>query len=129
MVPAVLAEAVMLAHFAFLAFVALGGFLAWRRPWLRIPHVAAVCWGLVSVLFGVECPLTAWEDALRRAAGGAGLERGFIDTYLTGVVYPGEHLRTAQALVAVLVVASWVGLAVRVRRARRSRDAVRPGRS
>ena len=106
----------MLAHFAFLAYIALGGFLAWRRPWLLVPHVIAVLWVTLTVTVGLVCPLTTWEDAARRAAGGQGIPRGFIDTYLTGVVYPQEHLVAAQLLVAGLVVTSWVGLAIRSRR-------------
>jgi len=112
-----LAELVMLLHFGFLAYVALGGFLAWRRPRLIVPHVAAAVWGATSATVGIPCPLTAWEDAARRAAGAQGLARGFIDTYLTGVVYPQEHLLTAQLLVAALVAVSWTGFARRQRRA------------
>ena len=115
----------MLVHFGFLLFLAVGGFLAWRWPRLLVAHVAAAGWGLLSVLAGVECPLTAWEDALRRRAGAAGLERGFIDTYLTGVVYPAEHLRTAQLLLAGLVVVSWAGVAARRRTAHRRREHAR----
>ncbi|HYH29058.1 MAG TPA: DUF2784 domain-containing protein [Pseudonocardia sp.] len=111
-----LAELVMLLHFGFLVYVSLGGFLAWRRPWLIVPHAAAAAWGAITATVGIPCPLTAWEDAARRRAGEAGLERGFIDTYLTGVVYPQEHLLTAQLLVAVLVAVSWTGLVVRLRR-------------
>ncbi|MFC5951796.1 DUF2784 domain-containing protein [Pseudonocardia lutea] len=111
-----LADAVMLVHFAFLAFVALGGFLAWRRPRVLVAHAAAVGWGLVSVLVGVECPLTAWEDRFRRLAGEQGLTRGFVDTYLTGVVYPREYLLTLQLVVAGLVALSWIGFALRRRR-------------
>ncbi len=112
-----LADAVMLAHFGFLVFLAVGGFVAWRYRWVFVPHAAAVGWAMCS-LAGVECPLTDWEDALRRLAGGQGLSRGFIDTYLTGVVYPQEHLLAAQLLVAGLAAASWIGLAVRVHRGR-----------
>jgi hypothetical protein len=115
-----LAEVVMLLHFGFLVFLALGGFLAWRWPWLVVPHVAAVTWGLLSVAAGLECPLTGWEDWARRRAGEQGLPRGFIDTYLTGVVYPAEYLVAAQVLVAMLVVGSWAGLVVRSRRRRRA---------
>ena len=82
-----LADAVMLAHFGFLVFLALGGFLAWRHPRVLVLHIAAVGWAALSVA-GMDCPLTAWEDDLRRLAGEPGLPRGFIDTYLTGVVYP-----------------------------------------
>jgi hypothetical protein len=112
-----LAELVMLLHFGFLVYVALGGFLAWRWPWLIVPHVAATVWGALNATVGVPCPLTAWEDAARRRAGELGLPRGFIDTYLTGVVYPEEHLLTAQLLVTTLVAVSWAGFLVRRPRA------------
>jgi uncharacterized protein DUF2784 len=112
-----LAELVMLLHFGFLAYVTLGGFLAWRWPWLAVPHVVAVVWGALNATVGIPCPLTAWEDAARGRAGELGLPRGFIDTYLTGVVYPEEHLLTAQLLVATLVAVSWAGFLVRRRRA------------
>jgi hypothetical protein len=111
-----LADAVMLLHFGFLAFVALGGFVAWRYRWVLIPHVVAVGWGALTVTVGLECPLTDWEDTLRRLGDEKGLPRGFIDTYLTGVVYPQEYLPTAQLLVAALVAVSWAGLAVSPRR-------------
>jgi len=65
----------------------------------------------------MDCPLTAWEDDLRRLAGEQGLPRGFIDTYLTGVVYSEAYLRPAQFLVAALIATSWAGLAARHRRA------------
>ncbi len=106
-----LAEAVMLVHFGFLVFVALGGFLAWRVRGVRALHAGAVGWGLLSAIVGVPCPLTAWEDRFRRLAGQQGLGDGFVGTYLTGVIYPPEHLRTTQLLVAALVVVSWVGFA------------------
>jgi hypothetical protein len=114
---AVLADAVTLVHFGFLVFLAVGGFLAWRYRWVFVPHAAAVAWALCS-LAGAACPLTAWEDGLRRRAGGPGLARGFVDTYLTGVVYPREDLWAAQLLLAALAAASWVGLAVRGHRDR-----------
>jgi hypothetical protein len=110
-----LGDAVMLAHFGFLAFVALGGFLAWRWPRVLVAHAGAVVWGALSVLVGLACPLTAWEDRFRRLSGEQGLPAGFIDAYLTGVVYPRDDLLAAQLLVAVLVAVSWLGLAVRHR--------------
>jgi hypothetical protein len=108
-----LADAVMLLHFGFLAFVTLGGFVAWRHRWVLVPHLIAVAWGALTVTVGLVCPLTAWEDTLRRLGDEDGLPRGFIDTYLTGVVYPQEYLPAARLLVAALIVVSWVGLAMR----------------
>jgi hypothetical protein len=116
-VSVVLADAVMLVHFGFLVFLALGGFLAWRFRWVFVPHAAAVAWAVCS-LAGAACPLTAWEDGLRRRGGEQGLPRGFVDTYLTGVIYPPDDLLAAQLLLAGLAAASWVGLAVRVHRGR-----------
>lgn len=110
-----LADLVMLAHFGFIAYVALGGFLAWWRPWLVLPHALAALWGALTVTVGLECPLTAWEAWARQQAGLQGLPRGFIDTYLTGVVYPEQHLLLVQLLVASLVAVSWAGALIRRR--------------
>ncbi|MBV2366811.1 DUF2784 domain-containing protein [Streptomonospora nanhaiensis] len=106
-------EAAMLVHFGFLAYVALGGFLAWRWPHAFWPHlvVAAYAVGLLEV--GWTCPLTVVEDWARRRAGQEGLPpEGFIDHYLTGVVYPEEHLGLVQFGMGVCVAVSWIGLLV-----------------
>ena len=113
----ILADAVMLIHFGFLVFLAVGGLLACRFRWVIVLHLAAAFWASVSVLVGAECPLTGWEDELRRLGGGQGLPGGFIDAYLTGVVYPDEHLRAVQLLLACLVVLSWLVFALHHRRA------------
>jgi hypothetical protein len=110
-----LAEATMVAHFAFLAYVVTGGLLAWRWPKAIWPHLAAAGWGLAITAFGLNCPLTYVEDSARRRAGERGLTTGFIDHYLTGVVYPARYTGLIQVLVGVVVVGSWAG-AVLVRR-------------
>jgi hypothetical protein len=99
----------MVLHFAFLVYLVLGGFLAWRwrrTIWL---HVAVVAWGVSIVTIGQECPLTHVENWARRRAGGQDLPGGFINTYLTGVVYPPAYLAEVRLLVAALVLVSWVG--------------------
>lgn len=111
-----LADLVMLVHFGFVAYVALGGFLAWWRPWLLLPHALAAGWGALTVTVGLACPLTAWEVWARERAGGQGLPAGFIDTYLTGVVYPERHLLLVQLLVAGVVAVSWAGALTRLPR-------------
>ena len=104
------ADAVMVVHFAFLAYVVAGGFLAWRWPRAIWSHLALAGWGLSTLVFHQDCPLSLIEDWARRRAGEPGLHhRGFIDTYLTGVVYPAPDLPRVQALVAVVVAVSWVG--------------------
>ncbi|MEV6559968.1 DUF2784 domain-containing protein [Nocardia sp. NPDC051756] len=105
-----LADATAVAHFAFVAYVVVGGFIAWRRPrsiWL---HLIAFGWGFSTILFGQECPLTHLENWARHRAGEAGLpSSGFIDHYITGVIYPENALGLVRVLVAVCVVVSWVG--------------------
>nr|WP_275404299.1 DUF2784 domain-containing protein [Pseudonocardia acidicola] len=113
----------MATHFAFLVFLALGGFLAWWRRWLIVPHIGAVIWGLLAVTVGVTCPLTDVEDWARRRAGEQGLPRGFIDTYLTGVVYPAHAVVGIRTAMAAAIALSWIGLLVLVVRRRRARRA------
>lgn len=115
----VLADATVLVHFAFLAYVVGGGFLAWRWPKLIWPHLALAGWGFSTVVFGLHCPLTYLEDWARRQAGQPGLSHGFIDHYITGVIYPAKYKGLAQAAAAGAVLVSWVGFAVRQQRARR----------
>jgi uncharacterized protein DUF2784 len=108
-----LADATMALHFGFLAYVVTGGFLAWR--WRRAiwPHLLLAGWGFSTIVFRLNCPLTYLEDWARRRAGEAGLTAGFIDHYLTGVVYPERYAGLVQALAATAVAVSWLGVALR----------------
>ncbi|TMB18029.1 MAG: DUF2784 domain-containing protein [Deltaproteobacteria bacterium] len=65
----VLAETVVLVHFAFVPFVVLGGLLAlkWRR--IAWAHVPAAVWGVVVEFSDWVCPLTALEGWLRADLG------------------------------------------------------------
>ncbi|WP_245720058.1 DUF2784 domain-containing protein [Nocardia uniformis] len=112
-----LADITMLVHFVFVAYVVVGGFIAWRWPRTIWLHLLAVAWGFGTVLFAVDCPLTDLENWSRRQAGRAGLPpSGFIDHYITGVIYPRDALELVRLLVAVCVVLSWAGLYVLSRR-------------
>lgn len=114
---AVLADVVVVVHFAFLLFVVFGGFLAWRWRWVIWPHVVAAGWGAVIITLGVNCPLTHVENGLRRRAGQAELAGGFIDTYVQGVLYPERLVGLARGLVVLVVLLSWAGLVLRARSA------------
>ncbi|WP_017615882.1 DUF2784 domain-containing protein [Nocardiopsis salina] len=104
-------ETAMVLHFAYLAYLVLGGFIAWRWPrtfWLHVPVAA---YSLSINIIGWECPLTYVEDWGRVNAGQSGVgDVGFIDHYLTGVIYPPEHAFTAQVLAGVSVAVSWIGV-------------------
>jgi hypothetical protein len=109
----VLADAVVVVHLAFLAFIPTGGFLAIRWPRLMWPHLACVAIGLVSITIGFDCPLTTWEQSLRRAGGERPYRDGFVAHYLTGRVYPHGYAWTVQALFAACVVTSYALMYVR----------------
>jgi hypothetical protein len=108
---AVLGQATMVVHFAFLAYLTLGGYLAWRTRlrWTIWAHLAVVAWGVSIITIGQECPLTYVENWARRRAGGDDLSGGFINTYLTGVVYPPAYLAEVRMAVGVAIAVSWVG--------------------
>ena len=100
----VLADAVLVLHFAFIAFVVLGGLAVLRWPRLAWLHLPAVAWGAGIVLFGGICPLTPLENHLRRLGGEAGYSGGFIQHYLTSAIYPEGLTRGHQVALGVLVV-------------------------
>ncbi len=102
------------AHFAYLGYLAAGGFLAWRLPRTIMFHIPAVAWGIASIVLGLPCPLTALERWARAGAGMATLPpEGFIAHYLTGVLYPVELSSFVQTLAFGAVLISWMVLAVR----------------
>lgn len=82
------ADALVVIHLGFILFVLLGGLLLLRWPRLLWLHLPAVAWGATVEFFHLLCPLTPWENQLRRAAGDAGYEGGFIEHYLVPLIYP-----------------------------------------
>ena len=104
-----LADATMLLHFAFIAFVVLGGLFALRWRWTIWLHLPAAVWGVLIELFGWTCPLTPLENHFRRLGGEAGYSGGFIERYLEPVIYPpGLSPPTQIVLAAVVVLANAV---------------------
>ncbi len=82
------ADALVVIHLGFILFVLFGGLLLLRWPRLLWLHLPAVAWGATVEFFHLLCPLTPWENQLRRAAGDAGYEGGFIEHYLIPLIYP-----------------------------------------
>ena len=112
-----LADLVLVAHFAFLLFV-VGGFaltlagaaLGWswiRNRLFRIAQLAAIGFVAVESLLGMACPLTLWEDALRRAQPEA---RSFAGRWVARLLYydfPDWVFAIAYCLFAAAVALVW----------------------
>ena len=83
-----LADAVVIAHFAFVAVVVfgllailVGAVLRWRwvrNFWFRIVHLAMISIVAVEAMCGVVCPLTTLEHKLRGMAGETIAEGSFM---------------------------------------------------
>ena len=110
MVYRVLADAVVLAHFAFIAFVAVGSLLARRRPALVWLHLPALAWAVGIVTVGYECPLTALENRLRRLGGERAYPGGFVNHYIENVLYPQRLTPLLLTLAGGTVVVGYVAL-------------------
>jgi hypothetical protein len=116
-----LADLITVLHFAFVAYVLLGGFLVlrWRRSiWI---HGPAVLWGAVVEWAGWVCPLTPLENWLRLKGGVRGYEGGFVEHYVVPVLYPGALTPAIQVMLGGLVIVVNLlvyGCALRVRRRR-----------
>ena len=111
---AIAADLLLVIHLGFVCFVVAGGLLVlkWRR--VIFLHLPAVVWGALLEFQGWLCPLTPWEQQLRRAAGQSGYQGGFIEHYLVPVLYPSglDHnmqlILGSMVIVINIVVYGWV---------------------
>jgi len=88
-----MADAILVVHFAIAGFVAGGLLLVWlgaalgwkwiRNPWFRYLHLAAIALVAAEALLGVACPLTVWEDLLR----GGPQSESFIGRWVRRLLY------------------------------------------
>ena len=113
---ALLADLVLIVHFAFVLFVVGGLAMIWigaaagwrwvRNLWFRIAHLAAIVYVAGEALLGIWCPLTLWEDALR----GRHEEKSFVARWIHRVLFydlPESLFTIAYVLFALLVATSW----------------------
>jgi len=114
------ADALLLVHVLFVAFVVLGlvcilagGRLGWhwvRNLRFRIAHLLAIGVVVLQSWLGRICPLTTWEMALRERAGDATYDGAFIAHWLDALLYyraPAWIFIAAYTAFALLVVTSW----------------------
>lgn len=114
------ADAVLLLHVLFVAFVVvglllivLGGVLSWRwvrNRTFRVLHLAAIGVVVVQAWVGMICPLTTIEMWLRSGAGDAVYEGSFISHWLESILYyqaPAWVFAVCYTAFGVVVAASW----------------------
>ena len=112
-----LADLILVVHFCFVLFVVGGLFLIWlgaarswrwvRNFWFRSAHLAAILFVAGESVAGLVCPLTAWEDALRGAAGGS----SFIQRWIGRLLYydfPGWVFIAVYLLFALAVAITFI---------------------
>jgi len=100
----VLANAIVLAHLLFIAFVICGGLLVIRWPRLAVVHLPAAVWGAVVEIFGLICPLTPLENHFRLLAGNSSYSGDFIARYLLPIIYPENLTATMQQVFGGFVI-------------------------
>jgi hypothetical protein len=109
MLPKILADSVLLLHFAFVLFAVLGGIAVFSKQGVAWLHVPVVLWSSMVNFAGWTCPLTPLENLFRLRAGQAGYEGGFIQHYIEPLVYPGGMPRNFE-LIAGISILAWNGL-------------------
>ncbi|MGH9156695.1 MAG: DUF2784 domain-containing protein [Acidimicrobiales bacterium] len=97
------ADTVVVVHGLFVAFLLVGGFLAWRWPGIVPVHLLALVTSTAIYLRDYDCPLTNLEKHLRTVAGEAVYSDGFIAHYLVSPFYAGG-MTTALGLGMVVLV-------------------------
>jgi hypothetical protein len=119
MIWSLLADALVVIHFAFTAFAIFGGFLTWRWRWIAALHLPALAWGFWVEVSHSICPLTPLENHLRRLGGEAGYTGGFLAHYLVRVLYPpGLTWQIQWELAGLLLLINAVAYGVLLARAR-----------
>lgn len=117
---ALLADALLLLHVGIVLFVVggqalilVGGPLRWawvRRRAFRYTHLALMGFIVLQTWLGQLCPLTIWEQHLRRAAGQAAYSQSFIEYWLSRLIFfeaPWWVFVTAYTGFFILLLASW----------------------
>jgi hypothetical protein len=114
-----LADALVLAHLAFVTFVIFGGLLVVRWQRMAFVHLPAAAWGVFVEFSGIICPLTPLENHLRELGSEATYQGGFVDHYIMPVLYPNGLTRNIQFILGGGILLLNVTLYVIALRARR----------
>lgn len=113
------ADAVVALHLAYVSFIVigqvailLGSALKWRcvgNPWFRLGHLTAIAVVALEAVGGIACPLTVWEDHLRRLGGQEVVGDTFVGRLLHRILFydfPPWVFTAGYVTFALLVVAT-----------------------
>jgi hypothetical protein len=112
-----LADVVLMLHFCLAAFIVVGLAATWLGAWrgwrwvqnygFRLAHLVAIGFVALEGVLGLTCPLTLWEDWLRRGGG----ESSFVARWVQRLLYydlPEWMFAVAYVVMAVLTIITWV---------------------
>jgi hypothetical protein len=106
MIYRLLADLVLVLHFAFVIFAVFGGALVLRYPNMLKVHLLALSWAIVVQWADWVCPLTPLENYLRGLGGEAGYDGSFVEHFVLKILYPQEltpELRTTLGLALIIM--------------------------
>jgi hypothetical protein len=116
----VLADAILAAHAAIVVFVVggevlflVGGWRGWawvRHFGMRVLHLVLMSYIALNTWLGELCPLTIWEQDLRRMAGQDAYTESFVAHWLSRLLFfdaPWWTFVAGYTAFALLVVATW----------------------
>lgn len=101
MVAGLIADVVQLIHFAWIVFAIFGALTIFRWRWMIWVHPPVLVWSALVMMMGWLCPLTPMEVHFRELAGRQGYEGGFIEHYITPMIYPAGLTRGVQISLGV----------------------------
>lgn len=133
--PGLVADVILAVHVLVVIFVVggqllilLGWWRAWswvRNGWFRLAHLATIVVVVLQAWLGRLCPLTIWEQELRRAAGQPFHQQSSIEYWVGRYLYldlPWWMFVLAYTVFALVVVWTWWKLPPRRQPGRQSPD-------
>jgi len=139
--PGFWADVLVVVHTAYVGFVVIGQLLillgllcGWRwvrNPWFRSIHLAAMLIVAVEAYFQYTCPLTTWENQLRRLAGQDIHGESFVGRLMNEILFSESYndnlVNKLHMAFGVLVLLTFVLAPPRFRRAAERPTAPGPG--
>jgi hypothetical protein len=116
-----IADFILIIHFAIVLFIVAGLALIWigfvlhwqwvRKWWFRAAHLAAMVFITIQSLADKLCPLTVWEQALRMRAGQQAYTESFVEHWVHRLLYyelPGWIFTVVYCAVLGLIIVAWL---------------------